>query len=142
MIAHVRYIVGLVLDLAAVQGYIKRNPIRAERIRTPMVDPREYRLFRAPEVFARLDAPDAQNTPLEALIALMGLSALRPGEAIGLRSADLDGKWLRVRTSDSDRHGRLGEGDGKEIEPIAPDACSGKGLAQRPRNEPWGLNIP
>lgn len=99
MIAHVRYVVGLVLDLAAVQGYIKRNPIRAERIKTPTVDPREYRLFRAPEVFAMLDAPDVQGTPLEALIALMGLSALRPGEAIGLRWADLDGEWLRVRTS-------------------------------------------
>src|SRR5258708_4116497 len=99
LISHVRYVVGLVLDLAAVQGYIKRNPIRAERIKTPTVDPREYRLFRAPEIFAMLDAPEVQAGPLEALIALMGLSALRPGEAIGLRWADLDDEWLRVRTS-------------------------------------------
>jgi integrase len=99
LISHVRHVVGLVLDLAAVQGYIKHNPIRAERIRTPTVEPRDYRLFRAGEIFTMLDAPQVQAGPLEGLIALMGLSALRPGEAIGLRWADFDGDWLRVRTS-------------------------------------------
>lgn len=101
LISHVRHVLGLVLDLAAVQGYIRQNPIRAERIRTPTVEPREYRLFRAAEIFAMLDAPEAQVGALEGVIALMGLSALRPvGEdrifpAMTVKA--LDGQFHRLQ---------------------------------------------
>jgi integrase len=99
LIAHVRHVLGLLIDLAVVQGYLRQNVIRTERIKTPTVDPRDYRLFRAEEVRAILDADAIDGGRLQAVIALMALGGLRPGEAVGLSWADLEGEWLRIRTS-------------------------------------------
>jgi integrase len=99
LIAHVRHVLGLLIDLAVVQGYLRHNVIRTERIKTPTVDPRDYRLFRADEIRAMLGAEAVDGGRLQAVIALMALGGLRPGEAIGLSWADVEGEWLRVRTS-------------------------------------------
>jgi integrase len=98
-ISHVHHVVGQVVEAALTQGYIKANPLKTEKIRRPKVDPREYRIFSASELYAMLEDPAVQAGPLECIIALIGLCGMRPGEAIGLRWPDVDGEWVHIRSS-------------------------------------------
>jgi integrase len=98
-IGHVHHVVGQVVEAAVAKGYIKFNPLKVERIRRPKIDPREYRLFTASELYAMLNDPKTQDGPLECVIALIGLCGLRPGEAIALRWSDIEDDWVHIRSS-------------------------------------------
>jgi integrase len=92
-----RQVLGAMLGQATTDGLITRNPVPL--VRGPKVEARRQMFLTAAELDRLADAADAVRIGSGALVAFLGWSGVRWGEAIALTSDKVDIERRRVRIS-------------------------------------------
>lgn len=95
------------LELAERDDLVRRNPARRIKLQAPALK-RERRALTLEELFELAEAIEQRY---RALVLMMGLGGLRPGEAVGLKTTDLDmlKKTVAVKRRLTDAGGKLHE---------------------------------
>lgn len=106
-IRQARQVLGALLQVAADDGLIARNP--TDRVKVPPVRPRRQLFLTAGEVAALAEAADRRQDGAGTLVRLLAWSGLRWGEAVALRvgAVSVDRRRVRVEESATEVGGRL-----------------------------------